>query len=360
MALNLDPEFVRHIQGIYGDADLDGRTIKQLYQTWQTNPQFIRNAYNQKNQPKTVSQTKPQLAPKAQLNPGQINKPEVANDDLSGITNFSDAFRVANQKRLGQFKWKGTKANPSGLFGAQMATQNTQVKQTPSVKQTTTKTTEQPITKQAEPNRTPDKLNSFMSKANSSFIGQAPFPPTSVLFGKLTSKSQTVQNNNTPDKNLTMRISPVQKINNNSNLKRDVPKSKVDANYGNTQPDYNTYRNYIIQNDITPTPEQSQYKWDWAVRGASFRPNMFQQGGAMQQPSQDEEMKKAFIQFLVQDAAAQGVQIQSEQDLQNYAQQLGQEGLQAKYQEFMQRMQGGVKAKLGSKLTYLKKLKRNK
>ena len=38
MALNLDPEFVRHIQGIYGDTNLDGRTIKQLYQIWQTIP----------------------------------------------------------------------------------------------------------------------------------------------------------------------------------------------------------------------------------------------------------------------------------------------------------------------------------
>lgn len=75
-----------------------------------------------------------------------------------------------------------------------------------------------------------------------------------------------------------------------------------------------------------------------------------------QSTSQNQEIQKAFIQFLVQDAAAQGVQIQSEQDLQNYAQQLGEEGIQAKYQEFMQRMQG-VKAKLGAKLQYLKKLK---
>jgi trigger factor len=43
--------------------------------------------------------------------------------------------------------------------------------------------------------------------------------------------------------------------------------------------------------------------------------------------------------FLIEDAAAQGMQIQSEEDLKAYAQQLGKEGLQAKYQEFMQRMQ---------------------
>ena len=73
----------------------------------------------------------------------------------------------------------------------------------------------------------------------------------------------------------------------------------------------------------------------------------------------DQELQKAFMAFLIEDAAAQGMQIQSEQDLQAYAQQLGEEGLKAKYQEFMQKMQGGVKAALGAKLTYINKLKGN-
>lgn len=71
----------------------------------------------------------------------------------------------------------------------------------------------------------------------------------------------------------------------------------------------------------------------------------------------EQELQKAFMAFLIEDAAAQGMQIQSEQDLQAYAQQLGEEGLKAKYQEFMQKMQGGVKARLGAKLDYLNKLK---
>lgn len=117
-------------------------------------------------------------------------------------------------------------------------------------------------------------------------------------------------------------------------------------------------------------PNNYQYNWntgDFSNKSITSSNNFstdtkpapwLQKGGTMQQQSQDEEMKKAFIQFLVQDAAAQGVQIQSEQDLQKYAQQLGEKGIQAKYQEFIQRMQGGVKAKLGSKLTYLKKLRK--
>lgn len=73
----------------------------------------------------------------------------------------------------------------------------------------------------------------------------------------------------------------------------------------------------------------------------------------------EQELQKAFMAYLIEDAAAQGMQIQSEQDLQAYAQQLGEEGLKAKYQEFMQKMQGGVKAALGAKLDYINKLKGN-
>lgn len=86
------------------------------------------------------------------------------------------------------------------------------------------------------------------------------------------------------------------------------------------------------------------------------RINKHQQGGTM---GNQEELQKAFMAFLIEDAAAQGMQIQSEQDLQAYAQQLGEEGLKAKYQEFMQKMQGGVKAALGAKLNYINKLKGN-
>lgn len=70
-----------------------------------------------------------------------------------------------------------------------------------------------------------------------------------------------------------------------------------------------------------------------------------------------EELQKAFMAYLIQDAAAQGIQVQSEQDLQAYAEQLGEDGIKAKYQEFMQKMQGGVMARLGAKLEYYKKLK---
>lgn len=104
----------------------------------------------------------------------------------------------------------------------------------------------------------------------------------------------------------------------------------------------------------------------WNTRESSAKPlsmgygrtTAYQQGGTMQQQSsQEQELQKAFLAYLIQDAAQQGIQLQSEQDLQAYAQQLGEEGIKAKYQEFMQKMQGGTMAKLGAKLEYIKKLK---
>ena len=83
--------------------------------------------------------------------------------------------------------------------------------------------------------------------------------------------------------------------------------------------------------------------------------NKYKQGNKM---NNEQELQKAFMAYLIEDAAAKGVQIQSEQDLQAYAQQLGEEGLKVKYQEFMQKMQGqSVKAALGAKLNYIRKIK---
>ncbi len=71
-----------------------------------------------------------------------------------------------------------------------------------------------------------------------------------------------------------------------------------------------------------------------------------------------EEIQKAFMAYLIQDAQQKGVKLSSESDLQAYVQELGEDGLKAKYQEFMQKMQGGsTMARLGAKLQYYKKLK---
>lgn len=127
----------------------------------------------------------------------------------------------------------------------------------------------------------------------------------------------------------------------------------------------NMLSEYLKYNNLTSLPNAQKPKSSsnnvvqpWRVVAAhknGGNVNKYQQGGNMN----DKELQKAFMTYLIEDAAAQGMQIQTEQDLQAYAQQLGEEGLKAKYQEFMQKMQGGVKAALGAKLNYIHKLKRN-
>lgn len=77
-----------------------------------------------------------------------------------------------------------------------------------------------------------------------------------------------------------------------------------------------------------------------------------QQGGSMEQQEQQEFMK-----FLIEDALAQGLQIQTEDDVKSYLEQLGEEGIKAKYQQFMQTKGQAPKSKMGSKLNYIKQLK---
>lgn len=106
---------------------------------------------------------------------------------------------------------------------------------------------------------------------------------------------------------------------------------------------------------LTPEQLKNQRSWEHIPKATARQQRVkYQQGGAM---ANQEELQKAFMAYLIQDAAAQGIQLQSEQDLEQYAQQLGEDGIKAKYQEFMQKMQGGVMARLGAKLEYYKKLK---
>lgn len=106
--IQFDPELMQHIKAIYGDADLNGRTLKQLHQTWQSNPNSIRNAAQQKKRSTIPAiQQKPILGLKPSAVPKKINAPQqqIQNDDLRGVQGFGAAFREARKRGLTQFKW---------------------------------------------------------------------------------------------------------------------------------------------------------------------------------------------------------------------------------------------------------------
>lgn len=257
--VQFDPELMRNIKIIYGDADLDERTLRQLHQTWATNPDIIR---------RTAQQKMPKLqeayfdAPEMPSLPTRLEPlptAEIAQDDLRGVKDFKTAFRAARERGLKQFMW-GNSVYTTDLG--------------------------QPSSKPKQPSTI-----------------QIPQSDTQIRI-------------KAPDLIATTK---------GTTWGRGIPTIT-----GGSQP---------------------------ARKSEALSPGhttKFQQGGTM---NNQQELQKAFVAYLIQDAQSQGVQIQSEQDLQAYAEQLGEDGIKAKYQEFMQKMQGGVMARLGAKLEYYKKLK---
>ena len=312
--VQFDPELMRNIKIIYGDADLDERTLRQLHQTWATNPDIIR---------RTAQQKMPKLqeayfdAPEMPSLPTRLEPlptAEIAQDDLRGVKDFKTAFRVARERGLKQFMWGNS------VYTTDLGQPSSKPKVNPTI-------------------RIPQSGTQISIEA-----------PDLIATTKGTTWGRgipTITGGSWPASKQTRAEQPSSK-----------PKVNPTSRYtmGNTVQggDFGIHRglqrlfNYL--GDV------------WNSRKSEAKPltlspgntTKFQQGGTM---NNQQELQKAFVVYLIQDAQSQGIQIQSEQDLQAYAEQLGEDGIKAKYQEFMQKMQGGVMARLGAKLEYYKKLK---
>lgn len=316
--VQFDPELMRNIKIIYGDADLDERTLRQLHQTWATNPDIIR---------RTAQQKMPKLqeayfdAPEMPSLPTRLEPlptAEIAQDDLRGVKDFKTAFRAARERGLKQFMWGNS------VYTTDLGQPSSKPKQ-PSTIQIPQSDTQISI-------EAPDLIATTKGTTWGRGI-------LTITGGSQPASEQTraEQPSSKP------KVNPVQ-----ATISRYTM-----GNTGNTG-DFGIHRglqrlfNYL--GDVWNS-RKSEAKPLTLSPGHTTR---FQQGGTM---NNQQELQKAFVAYLIQDAQSQGVQIQSEQDLQAYAEQLGEDGIKAKYQEFMQKMQGGVMARLGAKLEYYKKLK---
>lgn len=289
--VQFDPELMRNIKIIYGDADLDERTLRQLHQTWATNPDIIRRTAQQK-MPKLQetyfdAPEMPSLPTRLELLPTA----EIAQDDLRGVKDFKTAFRAARERGLKQFMW-GNSVYTTDLGQPSSKKGTTQGRGIPTITGGSQPASEQ--TRAEQPSSKP-KVNPVQAPTSRYTMGN------------------TVQGGDFGIHRGLQRL---------FNYLGDVWNSRKSE-----------------AKPLTLSPGHT---------------TKFQQGGTM---NNQQELQKAFVAYLIQDAQSQGVQIQSEQDLQAYAEQLGEDGIKAKYQEFMQKMQGGVMARLGAKLEYYKKLK---
>lgn len=316
--VQFDPELMRNIKIIYGDADLDERTLRQLHQTWATNPDIIR---------RTAQQKMPKLqeayfdAPEMPSLPTRLEPlptAEIAQDDLRGVKDFKTAFRAARERGLKQFMWGNS------VYTTDLGQPSSKPKQ-PSTIQIPQSDTQISI-------EAPDLIATTKGTTWSRGI------PT-ITGGSQPASEQTraEQPSSKP------KVNPVQGTTSRYTMGNAVQGGDFGIHRG-------LQRLFNYLGDV------------WNSRKSEAKPltlspghtTKFQQGGTM---NNQQELQKAFVAYLIQDAQSQGVQIQSEQDLQAYAEQLGEDGIKAKYQEFMQKMQGGVMARLGAKLEYYKKLK---
>lgn len=316
--VQFDPELMRNIKIIYGDADLDERTLRQLHQTWATNPDIIR---------RTAQQKMPKLqeayfdAPEMPSLPTRLEPlptAEIAQDDLRGVKDFKTAFRVARERGLKQFMWGNS------VYTTDLGQPSSKPKQ-PSTIQIPQSDTQISI-------EAPDLIATTKRTTWGRGI------PT-ITGGSQPASEQTraEQPSSKP------KVNPVQ-----ATISRYTMGNTVQGGDFGIHRGLQRLFNYL--GDV------------WNSRKSEAKPltlspghtTKFQQGGTI---NNQQELQKAFVAYLIQDAQSQGVQIQSEQDLQAYAEQLGEDGIKAKYQEFMQKMQGGVMARLGAKLEYYKKLK---
>lgn len=316
--VQFDPELMRNIKIIYGDADLDERTLRQLHQTWATNPDIIR---------RTAQQKMPKLqeayfdAPEMPSLPTRLEPlptAEIAQDDLRGVKDFKTAFRAARERGLKQFMWGNS------VYTTDLGQPSSKPKQ-PSTIQIPQSDTQISI-------EAPDLIATTKGTTWGRGI------PT-ITGGSQPASEQTraEQPSSKP------KVNPVQATTSRYTTGKTVQGGDFGIHRG-------LQRLFNYLGDV------------WNSRKSEAKPltlspghtTKFQQGGTM---NNQQELQKAFVAYLIQDAQSQGVQIQSEQDLQAYAEQLGEDGIKAKYQEFMQKMQGGVMARLGAKLEYYKKLK---
>lgn len=371
MAKN-DSNFMQVLRSIIGDRVIPEAQMAAIRKQWDANPNALiaqANAAKQKTNNRIISQrlretpvmtvSRPSLVRSTEMpskidykGPSQrdIIEQRLNSGDMSMFSNFGRAFNEARNRGQSEFTWRETGANPSGRFNTQL--------------------------RPKLPVDNFDDSDYFLENAPISKVEMNPpyvntpsweqelFDPVPYPWADQVREQQRPKIN-MPEMKQEDPFVKSEKARTQDRM--DRVKKTEEEDVKNRQKERQARGNFERAHGFSPRWGEEDHSYNRNLgsfeRAHGFDPSkrrraiIHQQGGAI--GANDQELQKAFMAFLIEDAAAQGMQIQSEQDLQAYAQQLGEEGLKAKYQEFMQKMQGGVKAALGAKLNYIHKLKGN-
>lgn len=244
-------------------------------------------------------------------------KPEVAQDDLTRIASFREAFKTARERGLTQFRWRSTKANPSGLFGTQL---RSEVKKKTSAKPQA-KTKEQP-------------QSSGQQRVSTQQVKAEPQV-------------------NSPTKSYSRPTFNGEDYYSGVGWQRALGNQYYDW-FMNNHPDRAKYSKTLRQQAQTLPgyKEFAQHAGSMYERRGGFSPGYYrkhQQGGKIEKV----ELQKLFTAFLIQQSGAK-----TEQELTDFIQTLGEDGVKSMYRKFIQSMQTGTQSvKNGAKLNYIKSLR---
>lgn len=364
-------DFILNLHTIYGDNELDKRTLKQLKRTWKKNPNFIINAALQKKNAANDAALQEATA-QAQQNMKNITSKYwddvYAMEDASAAQDEKDymdagytydinkgwtkpatpAPKAFNEKHwLGRAKQFGFNSidevkawqQQNGLVADGMFGGNSEAKMLE-------------LQKAAEND---PANNPYAGRMQGTTTRNAQQQAASNYKKPATSASSTTTNN-TATSNTNSESKP-------GSWMRSA--AKVFEGATGLGKGLNNMFNTLAEWRETGWLQRNDSRQPMYLQPGRTTANMHKNGGNINKfagggkQMNEQQMQEAFVQFLIQDAQAQGIDIQSEEDMKAYVQQLGKEGLAAKQQEFMQRMQGTPSRKLGGHLAYLNKLKGN-
>ena len=139
----MDQELQFLINTIYGN-NLNEKQLANIIKMAQSNPQYLENMRNTARSKMPAAQYKgvSPLAVQRAMNEANIQTPKLgtssftfdknagkATNDMSAISDFKQAFATARKGGHKNFFWKKTKANPSGMFSTELATEKKPVSQ---------------------------------------------------------------------------------------------------------------------------------------------------------------------------------------------------------------------------------------